>query len=722
MGYQEDIKKAYDLYTSGGMTPEQSTAYRGYIESGAMELPPGGSLEIAPAVNQIEETPTGKPVSANALESYKSGTMSPEDTILFESGLRSGSLYVPEELKEKGVIERAREFDITGAIKEIPGAISEAFTGAERMTPEVEALPDWTEMPEMNSFSMEAVKNVLGTMVADPNEAAQIIQANSPETKVRRDQQGNIIFKSAMDQQEYAIKPGFRASDIPRAITGMVVYGLGGRGRTMRGTAGRAAAVQTGIEASQEALGGEFDPEQIPLAAATELGGEALTRGIKGAAGRAYKGLTGIETPAEAARLSGAVGEAERLGITPLTTDVTPPTTFPGKVAQAVTERIPVVGTGPVRATQQQQRVEAIRNVMRQFGADEMAGASDEVMKDLLKKRGKDLTKYTGMKKEVIGRLSTETPVDVSRTIQSFDDEIASFQKVGTSESNAAADVLEEYKTAIQNKDLAGVERIREEFGKKLKSPDLSATRSQLEKSAGRIYKAINTDMGDFIKQQGEPRDFTKWKVANKKLSGMMGDLKVGSLKSVLQKGEATPETVKKMLFSQKPSEIKLLYKGLTPDGKKAAKIAVLQRAAEKSGGIDAMSTAKFYTNLNKLQKSTGVLFNQADKKVLRGLLKALKLTKQAEVAGVKPITGAELTGFAAPTYLTWMMGGSPAAGIAATAGIGLASRMYESKPVRNALLRLAAAKPGKEQELLNQLTKALQTTRQLQTIEEKEE
>lgn len=726
-----DVNKLYQEYSSGLMAPERMALYKRGVNAGQIGLPEGVGQLGEPAQRPIAEQPAiqaPQPVQEVAaqqptlqakqsvVDEYKAGVWEPEKQESFERGVKAGQITLPEgeaipAIDEAAAFAKGYGVEGVGELPTIPtwGEVKEQFTGEKRKVASTEAMPNLTLMPEMNSFSIESLKNVLGTMATDPQETAKIIKANSPDVSVRQDEKGNYIIKSAIDGKEYAHKPGFRVSDIPRTVSSMIVYGLGTRGAGgLLTKAGQAAATETAIQASQAALGGEFDVEQVPLAAVTEVGGGLAGKGLASAKGIVKRAPSAAQT---------AVKEAEKMGVTPLTTDIMPPKTFAGKVGQAVTERIPVVGTGPVRAVQQEQRIGAIRSVLNDFGAVEMNAASDEVMKDLLKKRGDFIAKYSNMKKDVIERLSgtSEAIVPVNKTNQAIDQGVMELAKRRTTESQKAIDLMVEYGDAFQNNNLIAIEELRKELGNKLKSPDLATVRTTAEKQLSKVYTALNEDMGAFIKETGEPRDFAKWKVANKKLSNMMGELKSSTLKSVLQKGDMTPELVQKMIFSQKPSEIKLLMRGLTPDGKKAAKIAVLQRAVEKSGGVENLSTAKFFTNLGKLQKSTGVIFNNADRKVLTGLQEALRLTKRAEIAGVKPATGAELTTFATPSLLSWMLGGSPVAGMAGTAGIAGLARIYESKPVRNILMQLAKKKPGREQELIKQLTNALQVYKQKQ-------
>ena len=203
--------------------------------------------------------------------------------------------------------------------------------------------------------------------------------------------------------------------------------------------------------------------------------------------------------------------------------------------------------------------------------------------------------------------------------------------------------------------------------------------------------------MGQFIKDNGNPKDFVKWKVANKRLADGIGELKVSSLKTSLNKGTATPEEIRKLLFSNKTSDIERLYKNLTPKGKARAKVAIYQEALEKAGGLDDLSTAKFQTALKKLSKSTGVFFKGEDRKVLDGLVETLKLTKRAEVAGVAPPTGVQNFQILGALGLGALGG---AKGAATAVSIGAAARAYESKAVRNLLIKIAKGGGGQDKAL----------------------
>lgn len=152
-------------------------------------------------------------------------------------------------------------------IASIPGAIREAVTGARRRTEQTEALPDWAGMPELNSFSMASAKTGLGTLLSNPQETVDVIKANFPGVQVTQDDRGNFLLTSSIDGKKYAIKPGFRPSDIPRAGGAIAAFTPAGRAATIPRLVAGSAATQAGIEATQAATGGEFNPGDVATAA-----------------------------------------------------------------------------------------------------------------------------------------------------------------------------------------------------------------------------------------------------------------------------------------------------------------------------------------------------------------------------------------------------------------------------------------------------------------------
>jgi hypothetical protein len=158
--------------------------------------------------------------------------------------------------------------DVTKDMGFVEGLV-ESATGSERSTPEIEAVADWTTMPELNELSIAGARTGIGTMFTSPEESVKIIQANYPGVEVRQDSKGNYILRS-QDGKDYGIKPGFRFSDVPRAVGGILAFTPAGRAATFTGAALKSGATQAAIEGTEFAAGGEFNAQ--PIVMATALG------------------------------------------------------------------------------------------------------------------------------------------------------------------------------------------------------------------------------------------------------------------------------------------------------------------------------------------------------------------------------------------------------------------------------------------------------------------
>lgn len=172
----------------------------------------------------------------------------------------------PEDVASKGI--NMVEPPQPGMLSRAASAVGEMITGNERATPETQSLPDWMQMPDLGlSGGWNAFKTVAGSTFAAPDEIAQMVKANIPGVGVRQDAKGNYIFKSAQDGQEYAMAPGFTASDLGRASVAAPLMAMP-FGKNLLQAVGIGAATQAGIEGSQALAGGSFDPAQVALAGA----------------------------------------------------------------------------------------------------------------------------------------------------------------------------------------------------------------------------------------------------------------------------------------------------------------------------------------------------------------------------------------------------------------------------------------------------------------------
>jgi hypothetical protein len=206
-------------------------------------------------------------------------------------------------------IGKAPEVDTRGIFEKSKDAAVNAVTGNDREVESTEALQDWTDMPEMqfggNEGILQKIKNIpaLGmTAFTGGEETAKILKNVYPDMQISQDAKGNYLFTSPTDGKQYAFKPGFRASDIPRAVGQTLAY-TAGAPETIAGRALLSAGVQGAIETGEAAAGGDFDAGEVALAG---LSVPAIEAPIKAAA-PAVRSLASKVLPKKAAQNVGDV-------------------------------------------------------------------------------------------------------------------------------------------------------------------------------------------------------------------------------------------------------------------------------------------------------------------------------------------------------------------------------------------------------------------------------
>lgn len=451
------------------------------------------------------------------------------------------------------------------------------------------------------------------------------------------------------------------------------------------------------------AMGATAGMEAASDMPASEQLGAAILGGLAG--GRA---ASRVDVQPRATSLPGEVAAAESAGIPVMTSDVAPPTTASGKWLQSVIEKIPITGTGAARAEQRAAREEAVGKFVDMYGADDLSKLPADVMADITKKRADDLVRFSQMKKEVIGRLSADA-VPVANATKAIDDEIAALSKnADTKEVAQVIADLKAFRDNIRKKDLSSIEVQRSLLGKKYADPSLVGARELAERSFSKIYGPLNEDMGAFIKTNGQPADFTKWKIANNRLSSMSDELKVDALRNVLNRGVDNPEAVIPFLTSNKKSVIDSAYVALTQEGKSRARSLIVAEAYRRSKG----QPDAFVRELDKFKVSTDRFFKGADARLLDGIKRGIEITNRATTATANPATGQQAVIPLAADFVLNVFG-VPTLATAATLGAGAAGRGYESKAVRNLVMKLPTVKKGsvEEQEIIKRLISAQSAT-----------
>lgn len=384
-----------------------------------------------------------------------------------------------------------------------------------------------------------------------------------------------------------------------------------------------------------------------------------------------------------------------REGVRVLTSDVKPPKTFVGKAAQATGERIPFAGTGGVRMAQQEERANAVRNLITRYGADDQSRPlASELADDLTKTRSARLEKLTAAKNGIIDQF--DGPVDVSRVTGEIDNQIARLKEINPEKLRPVIAELEVWKRTLPGKTLRQLEDNRKLMGEAFNKPELGDIAKFGQQAVNAVYAPLRDDMGAFIAQRGGKAAYDTWRSANDELAGMAGELSSGTFRRTLNTAQMTPENVSAMLFNNKASDASRLVENLSPDGRTLAGSAFLQKAAEKAGGLDNISPDKFASEIGRQSDNLRAVLPEDEFGRIDDLASLLKATSRAGTSAAHPPTGAQNWPAIGAMALTDLMGGM---GQAVTAGglFGMGARLYESPAVRDRLIKSAveAAQPA---------------------------
>jgi hypothetical protein len=378
-------------------------------------------------------------------------------------------------------------------------------------------------MPELNQMSVASFKTALGTLMSNPKETVQILQANFPGVQVRQDAKGNYLMRSSVDQKEYAIPPGFTMGDIPRAAGAIAAFTPAGRAATIPGAIVAGGATQAAIEATQAGTGGKFDTGEVLMAGATGPAGQIIQRVAPPVVQAVKKGVQRVTGKAPvSAPAAGAPGA-------PMGTAMAPEAPPAPSVAAAMPEVAPVAPEIPVTPAApavapivSEVTEEEVGNLVKKasgtgFGS---AGARDRLA---------DLAQVNVAAKDAADRLGIQLPADVfsdnpqvraaaglTRSAAGSEAE-AAWRNTVTQAVDKADDVIKQFDaTFVEGAVAPGV------VSQKIKD-SLTATRSDLNAQASKVYNAVDevvpkTSVVDLPKLK-ETLDTVKAEVGEKGMS-----------------------------------------------------------------------------------------------------------------------------------------------------------------------------------------------------------
>lgn len=443
----------------------------------------------------------------------------------------------------------------------------------------------------------------------------------------------------------------------------------------------------TGSLAEASNQDGDF-AQNAATNAAVNLGAQGALSAVAKGIGRGVTALRGDISP-EAKRL---IDTAESMGVTPMTSDVARPVSEMGAFGKGLVQggEGALLGTGSQRAEQYATRSNLVKNYFDRFGEynpDDVVNSLTSTLRGRKDAAGSvinDVTQRMG-----------NAPVDTTNTITALDTAIARQERLGTSANQGLLSSLKNLKGEVEsgNVDFDLLRQHRTAFRSNVQG-DAMVFPNQAKAATNMVENAMSRDLRNAVGKSLGPQDAASYLKANSDYANVYNKVLNKRIANTLNRAsnEATPELINSVVYSRKPTDVQRIWGALDQKGKDAMRAAYVSKIAERVGD----SPAKFITEINKLKSQSGgniygTIFSGRHLKELDALHDVLRATSRSDTASVVTQTGQSLAnpiriGAALPS-----MGSS----LAAEAGYGLMTRVYESKPVRNALLRLANTKAG---------------------------
>ncbi|EAB1941435.1 DNA transfer protein [Salmonella enterica] len=456
-------------------------------------------------------------------------------------------------------------------------------------------------------------------------------------------------------------------------IGGYLVPGAGVAGNMAIGSVAEAANQQ-----------GDF-ASNVAKNAAINLGAQGALSAVAKGIGRGVTALRGDISP----DVAKTIANAESMGITPMTSDLIKPGNALTRGIQQSGEGA-ILGTGAKREAQQAARSDAVSNYLNKFGeynADDVVKSLTSTLKGRREVAGKVL--------EDITQKMGSTPVPTSNAVTAIDDSLAKLNRLGTSADKNLVSTLENLKAELSNPsiDFDLLKQHRTAFRSNVQG-DAMVFPNQAKAITNSIENAMSRDLKNAVGKTLGAQDAARYIKANSDYSNIYNKVLNKRIATKLNDAtnQATPELINSVVYSRNASDIKRIWPALDSKGKDAMRAAYVSKIAEKAGD----SPAKFITEVNKLKRQAGgeiynTVFNGQHMKELNALHDVLRETARADTAGVVTQTGQSLANNIRLGAGLFSGGTS----IGGEAGFGLMMRLYESKPARNMLLRLANTKPG---------------------------
>lgn len=565
-------------------------------------------------------------------------------------------------------------------------------------------LEEFGAAPELNQFNLESVKSSLAAnLIMNPAELATSLKENIPGSEISQDPEGNPLIKMPSGETFAINKPGLSGQDFVQFATRLLAFipssrVAGAGAQQLAKGAGAAVATEAGLQTAEASLGGEFDKLPVALSGAIQPAAQVITPLVAGAAKRFAAARAG-QAQKE------LLDESAKTGVKVLTTDLFPPESFFGRALRNIGEKLGPLGTGLKRSAQQKARIEVVEEFSKKLGLGvDPTPQTAEMVRSLNRGVAKELEKAGQMRGEAIFRLSPLGNVPVEKVQEEITKQIAKQTRLKADANPQIIERLTNLSDSIGDANFGLLTALRSNLGDDIAAAakgDALPTKAQAPLAA--VMSKLTDSMTEF--GRGVDRGATaQWLQANKRFTEVFGKARNSILKNVIKKGDATPETIATVIKAGKISDLRKLNSLLDAQGRSNARTSIIRDAMEESGGfaLAGANPDRFVRALQTpaRQRAINTFFGGADKKQLDGMIRLLEATKRAQqtAEGTKTglgelIPGAAVVGIPIAAFMdafsTFLVGGTI---------IG-AAKGYESKAVRNLLIKLSNTKAASQAE-----------------------
>jgi len=372
----------------------------------------------------------------------------------------------------------------------------------------------------------------------------------------------------------------------------------------------------------------------------------------------------------------------------PLTTsDVIPTTSAIGKNIKVLSEQTPIVGTSALRARQQNARVGLLDKLREETPEITDEALSKSLMESNDKYSQQIATQYQDLSKKMEGK-----QIPISRTIQAIDNELFELSREGVVKDNPTIETLFKLRDDLTSgaQDFQTLRNNRTYIREQLKA-DPSKPSTQADRVINRVYTAMTEDIQDSVQKTLGNKERASLAELDKVYAIQAKTQKKTKLRNALVNGDVKPEEAAKVLFSNSPTDVRELYKTLDDQGKANARAAIINKVLDISGD----SPEKFLSAVKKYKTQYSTFFQGNEKYKIDGLIAYLNASKRAATANLDTATGQRTIPFLLAGGVASDLTTSGGAATATIGTLSALSRIYESGPVRRALMRMSKAKEG---------------------------